>query len=1395
MRKIKICLNVCLVLLLSMTATAKAQDITAVDFAGEVIGKVIPDGTAINFKNEIIGQLTADGFLVNSKGSIIGGIVPQGFAVSNDHKYLGKVSSDGTVRLPSGKIAGKVLPNGLVVDEAYNVIASVLSTGIVYDDLGNAVGRLAGNGSYINFEGQNIGFVSPSGYAYKQTDSGYVLSGRLISSKMVVSLSGDFIGSVAPGGKVVDFDSNIIGKIHANGYVYDNLNKVIGRTVKAAYAFSDLGKYLGLVSYNGEVIYKAKTVGKVRADNRVVDLDGAVVGFTTDMNVVALDLSGKYLGYIAPNGLILKGRTVTGHVGPKGAVLNDAGEIIGQLAERGPVFNYSGDLKAEAMPNGHLVSTEGSTLGFMRGARAFDNAGFMVGRTVENALLINSKQDVLGLTGIGSDFVLNSQRYKVSPLGYVYTIDKALTGETLSLAPSYNEAGDLFGYVDMNGQVEAIGDDVLLLKNGGFVTDVKNTIKARQIDPAYTLLNDEHKALKFSQTNEFYNEKEKPVAKLVPEYSVVSSEGKNTLMPVIGEAENQNGMVLNVRGEVVGYADEYGRVFYGNKNVGHMVQNGVAVNNKNVYIGQFVAFRPVVNAHCDVLGVVSSRGDVRSGRDNVIGKVLLNGQAISEVGQSVGYTTVSGPVYGFDGKLMGFANEKGQVLDEEREVIGCLAQNGRLYEDDVLKGHVFENNPVMSFDSSVIGRLSVNNEFIDNKGEISGYSIPDGSVLNDKNKNIGLLFKYKIAFDRQNNFVGYVDDSGRAYDDKNEFFGLVAYDGLIFSKNKVVGYALYDMYIYNENGEVIGYLSKNGTVINFAGQNIGKADRGFLLSKEGRLIGRGNRDYFVRDKQNVVLGEILLSSDVISNDGTVIGHVSNNGDVRDETGKMLATARPLQYYAVKEVQTPSWVENPQTPINVDSFPVPEPNLGYANKVIGVVTTVDGNYLGKLMDDGSVLNDNDEKIGERDENGDIIIGGEPVIVEPIKVDKPEPKPAKPAPFPFMPPNAYGTGEPAVAGPGGGYGPGEPYDPVRSYVLWQAQNARVGDVRVGRLSSDIKASSLTGYQDNWENANFKMSSWRVDMSEMILADKPIPAVLARTIMDGSSGSDVPVTAIVERNVYAEDGRNIVIPAGSRVMGKSGGMGGGGGTSGSAVRVNITWTRLIKPDGSAFEFSEALTGDAQGKGGALGYLDEQLLKIYTLPMATSLMSSALMYVTASGSTTTTSEGSTVQSARAQAAEDARQNFLTNMQDIFQDILRRKTDIEAVTYVPAGTRLIIYPRVDLWLRTYERERSDEYAKEALSKPEQLIDDSDPMGSIHRGGSRGAKISGDNGSTRVVSEVDDTDVQPAQPLIDDGAYNRQRRQRRDQQMGLTPPPPPSTTATGARSGQSGGDNSQGQLF
>jgi hypothetical protein len=202
-------------------------------------------------------------------------------------------------------------------------------------------------------------------------------------------------------------------------------------------------------------------------------------------------------------------------------------------------------------------------------------------------------------------------------------------------------------------------------------------------------------------------------------------------------------------------------------------------------------------------------------------------------------------------------------------------------------------------------------------------------------------------------------------------------------------------------------------------------------------------------------------------------------------------------------------------------------------------------------------------------------------------------------------------------------------------------------------------------------------------MILKDKAIPCVLVHAV-DSRFGS-VPVTAIVERHIYAEEGRRIIIPAGSRLIGT-----GGGGGGGHVAKVDFTWSRLIRPDGSAFRLS-ANSGDAMGRGGVPAYLDEQLLKKYGRPVLQSTLTSAIAFITATNDDITTKEnGDQVLSSRAQAANDARSNFIDSMSQIFNQLLQEALQVQEVLYVPAGTRFTIYPSTDLWLRSEIEDEED---------------------------------------------------------------------------------------------------------
>lgn len=1543
---------------LFFAAPAAAIEITAIDFNGDLIGKVIPDGKVVSLDNQLIGNVTADSLIVNFDGELIGGVIPQGIAIGNDNKLLGKVSNDGSVRLASGKIVGKVLPNGLVVDDYFNVLGAVLFPGLIYSDDGKTVGRLTGDGLYTNLQGQQIGFVSPDGYAYRKVGNDYLLDGRLISSKMVISLDGAFIGSVSPGGNVTDFEAQTIGFVKANGYVYNENNQIIGQIVRSGFAFDNNGKYIGFVTYNGEVVNKDDLVGRMRADGRIADAKGEIIGFAVDLAATATDLEGRYLGRIMPGGSLAQAREVIGQVGPRGTVINKDGKIIGRLVNAGPVFNFRGALRAHALKSGAVISLEGTPLGNVRANLAYDNNGLVFGATLNNELVIAPGGKSLGMSGINASVMDGSERKFVSPFGFLFSSDGVLSGSTMTLAPVYNLTGAVIAYMMPNGSMYNKGVVALgRLTEAGINIDERNRILGRNIAADYAFSAAGELLGILSETNMVLDKGLKPKAKILPDNSVVKA-GKSTEVnfnPQVGTASDQH-LVLGVTGSLFGYADIDGAVRNpAGRVAGKVVDGGLVIDNSGLPVGETSGYKAVVDGDCALLGVVTPQGDIRNYRETFIGRMLWNGQAVSETGAVIGYQVIPGSVIDFNGNIQGTVSPSGQVTAYGGELLGCIDKRGKLRNADgeIIAGQT-EFYPVMNVNGVFIGRTVLDGTVVNEANEFIGYMQPNDNVNSKTGVPVGQLFKYRFAFDNDNNFLGRVGSDARVFNAKNEEVGKVEFGGAVLKDGKNIGYALYDMYVYDNDANVIGYITRDGNVLTVNGRKLGRIDKGFLINGENKVAGRGNRDFYIRNQNNVVLGELELNGSLVDSANHVIGSLKDNGRILDSNGNVLAIAKPLQYYSLLKELTEAEAarlaaekaeaerlaaeqaaaagnyvigddgylrdangniigrilpdgtvvdlngnvighinengefvgldgkvrgktskdgyvvgddgylrdangniigrvlpdgtvvdlngnvighinENGEfvgldgkvmgkvngggadwysKPVQIGAIPeigvVGEEEMKKYRKSLGIALTPDGEYLGDIMDDGSVVDKKGNVVGKKMPDG-LIIDDDGTLIGIEEVKKPDSSGMFVPAGTFGPGGAYGTGMGAGGnlGPGGGFGPGERYDPQRAAALAAAQNQRRQAMSVGKISSGIRPESFDGYQKNWDEQGIAkaVSSWRVNLSEMIFADKPIPAVIARSI---DSNNPTPVTAFVERNVYAEEGRNVVIPAGSRLMGTLGGLTAGTETTSSSAKVQITWERLIRPDGSLFVF-QGITGDAQGRGGALGYLDQQLFKKYTLPIMTTALTSYTSYIMAPKDDDDSS--SDTESPRQQAANDARQNFLQDMNRIFEQILADKTNIKPLTYVPAGTRIIVYPNIDLWLRTPERDEA-EVAKN-LSKRDVLIDDNkleqDRTDTQNRRkmGMTDADRAATAGSVVYEAEGTDAEAVAAPRLMDDSKVKSKKPAATagapalmptTPAGGSTPPPPPSFSSGSSSSSSSSSsaaktDNSVPQLF
>jgi type IV secretion system protein VirB10 len=116
----------------------------------------------------------------------------------------------------------------------------------------------------------------------------------------------------------------------------------------------------------------------------------------------------------------------------------------------------------------------------------------------------------------------------------------------------------------------------------------------------------------------------------------------------------------------------------------------------------------------------------------------------------------------------------------------------------------------------------------------------------------------------------------------------------------------------------------------------------------------------------------------------------------------------------------------------------------------------------------------------------------------------------------------------------------------------------------------------------------SSQKVETAQAETIKRPDAIVVQGTIIRGvletALNSDLPgmVRASVVEDVWSYDGRRVLIPSGSRLIGEY-----NSGLEQGQKRVFVVWTRLVRPDGLSVSLGSPGT-DELGRTGVSGYLD---------------------------------------------------------------------------------------------------------------------------------------------------------------------------------------------------------------
>lgn len=178
--------------------------------------------------------------------------------------------------------------------------------------------------------------------------------------------------------------------------------------------------------------------------------------------------------------------------------------------------------------------------------------------------------------------------------------------------------------------------------------------------------------------------------------------------------------------------------------------------------------------------------------------------------------------------------------------------------------------------------------------------------------------------------------------------------------------------------------------------------------------------------------------------------------------------------------------------------------------------------------------------------------------------------------------------------------------------------------------------------------------------------IPGILETAIV-----SDLPgqLRAIVSQDVYSFDGRRVLIPTGTRLIGEYQSE-----VVRGQKRIFVIWTRLLRDDGVSVRLN-SIGADSLGRSGLAGHVDNKFRERFGAAILLSIVGGGASYVTGYGSQTATGN-----SDDARRAEDlARATIAQTFSDMANQVLGDSLRIPPTISVSQGERIFVFVRQDL--------------------------------------------------------------------------------------------------------------------
>lgn len=184
--------------------------------------------------------------------------------------------------------------------------------------------------------------------------------------------------------------------------------------------------------------------------------------------------------------------------------------------------------------------------------------------------------------------------------------------------------------------------------------------------------------------------------------------------------------------------------------------------------------------------------------------------------------------------------------------------------------------------------------------------------------------------------------------------------------------------------------------------------------------------------------------------------------------------------------------------------------------------------------------------------------------------------------------------------------------------------------------------------------------------ISAMKMIPAVLITNISSDIGGK---VIAQVEEDIYAEMGKAILIPKGSKVLGNY-----ANNNKIGEYRLNVLWTRILTPQGVNIMLTDSYGADLAGAMGLIGDVDNKYWQRYGIPLALSTISNGLILTINNITSKYTNNQNPYITAQLM------QNMQGDLSSIMQQIIREQVKIQPTIRIEKGSRIFITSNKDIF-------------------------------------------------------------------------------------------------------------------